>query len=659
MSIRKSFFICIFAVTIQVFLAAQTHLSVPLGHPVYHAIEQAQMRGLLRHLPGARPYSRAQILSFITEILNSDENRRFGGLTREERRILEQFRQDLSPDRDGLDLIRGTVSGERTYNDIYFSWELGFGFDAEFGVGVFPIAGGYRQSADSAQGFERANHPGSGDVFTAIDIGALNLSFMGDIGRNASYGFSLSGRVFRNPRSVLGTHNSMWRQDYRDSGPQHSLYRDIVIFSEPHAHFPFSHRKRWDGFVWAATNVNNRGQLAWPESVSIGYKMMPEFASSFFAGHVFFRVARLEREWAAMTPNGSLVLNQSAQPFLGMELTITPFDWIAISSLTGRLEYHNSFGINPGRPNNAEITAAAGEFQNSFSIVMAELNWRYFHAGIGSSVVWPTRLEWGYLFPFADNFLYQNNIGDFDNLALFLNLQGRYPGLGKLWFSLFLDEMDFARPFFEKSRMMFAFQLGASAHVPIRRLPFSTITISYTKIEPFNYTHPRITTPWHGDTLMQQNFVNFGRPLGSYLPPNSDEILVRFESLPSPHSRVRLQYQLIRHGATFGDRAVIGSSIWSELHPGTNIRHAQRKFFLRDGAYQWMHIVRLRGDYCFTGSNLPIRAFAEIGGVYSFFTDIRGEPNSGRAYSFRRIDTPQYPRTLRFIANVGIQIFPN
>jgi len=652
MFIKKSFFICIFVAAAHFSLSAQTHTAVPLGHPVYHVIEQAQMRGLLRSIPSARPYSRAQVLTFITEILNADADRRFGRLTLEERRILQQFQRELNPPRDGLDWVRGTYSGEQYRNDIYFSWEVGFGSDIGFGIGFFPIAGGY--SGGSA-GFEGANHPGSGDVFTSLDMGVLNLHWKGDMGRHMSYGASISGRVMRIPRSVMGTfYSDPWSGWHDPTDDIRPGSRRVTVFSEPHTYFPFSHRKRWDGFVWATTDVNNRGQLAWPDQVSIGYTFMPEFAATGLGGNVFFRVARLEREWGAMTRNSSLILSESAQPFLGMELITQPFHRMKFSAITGVLEYHNS-GIFPG--NRAEITRAAGTFQNAFSIVMAELNWQNLHIGMGSTAIWPRRFELGYVFPWMDNFLYQNNIGDFDNMALFLNIQGRHPALGKAWFSLFLDEMDFARPFFQKSRMMFAFQFGASRHIPIRRLPFSTITVSYTKIEPFNYTHNRIQTPWHGDAWMEQNYVNFGRSLGSYLPPNSDEILIRFETLPCPHSRLRLQYQLIRHGAAFGNRAVAGSSIWSELDPRTDERHAQRKHFLRDGAYQWMNILRLRGDYSFTGSNVPIRVFAEIGGVYSFFTDIRGEPNSGR-YSFRRINTPQYPRTLHFIASMGVQIFP-
>ena len=639
MTVKKCFLVCILAAAVHFSLSAQTHTAIPLGHPVYHVIDQAQMRGLLRPLPSARPYSRAQVLEFITEILNSDAGRRFGSLSSEERQILLQFRQELTPARAGLDWVRGTYSGEQYRNDRYFSWEVGFGFDFGFGVGIFPIAGGYRyQPGISDQAFHGASHPRPGDVFPALDMG-LTISWNGDMGRHVSYGVSVSGRVFRNPRSVLGTFESdPWNEDPRR----------VTVFSEPHAHFPFSHRKRWDGFVMAAGSGNH---LAWPETVSVGYAMTSEFAATGLGGNVFFRFARLEREWGAMANNGSLVLNESAQPFLGMELILVPFHRMKFSAITGFLEFHNA-GIFEG--GGAQM-GGSSTFHNAFSVVMAELNWPGLHVGIGTTAIWPRRFELGYMFPWADNLLHRNNTGNVDNIAAFFNLQGRHPAVGRAWFSLFLDEFNFAGPIFERTDVMFAFQFGASRHIPIRRLPFSTVTITYTKVEPFNYTHNRRQTPWHGDSWMEVNYANFGRSLGHYLPPNSDEILIRFETLPTPHSRIRLQYQLIRHGAAFGDRAVAGSSLWSEMQP--HDRDGLRSHFLRDGAYQWMNILRLRGDYTFTGSNIPIRGFAEIGGVYSFFTDINGEPNTGR-YSFRRINTPQYPRALRFIATVGIQIFP-
>jgi hypothetical protein len=187
--------------------------------------------------------------------------------------------------------------------------------------------------------------------------------------------------------------------------------------------------------------------------------------------------------------------------------------------------------------------------------------------------------------------------------------------------------------------------------------------VSYTKNEPYNYTHIREDLPGYQSNVMETNYVSFGRSIGHYIPPNSDELLIRFEILPAPRTLLSLQYQLIRHGATFGDRAVAGSSLWSELQ--WHRRDIVKKYFLRDGAYQWMHILRLRGEYAFTGVNWPARIFTEVGGVYSYFTDIdlrdsEGNlrpPNSGRG-TFKVINTPQYPHSLSFIATVGIRLFP-
>ena len=120
-----------------------------------------------------------------------------------------------------------------------------------------------------------------------------------------------------------------------------------------------------------------------------------------------------------------------------------------------------------------------------------------------------------------------------------------------------------------------------------------------------------------------------------------------------------MQYQLIRSGADYGNRAVGGSSLWSELDPwGRSEKQNLRKYFLEDGAYRWMHIFKIGGDYSFTGLNIPARLFAEAGVVYSFFTDIDGPVNSGPRQFSIVSDNPAYPRSTSFIGVLGVQIFP-
>jgi len=666
MFVKMSFFVCALIAAVHVFLPAQTHLSVPLGHPVYEVIEQAQMRGLLRHLPSARPFTRAQVLSFLDEILHSDAELRFGRLTDAERGIIRRFQQDLAPSFSGFDRTRGTLSFENENNAVRFSGQLGFGFNLDFSGSVFPIAGGFQgppppdDDDELPDFFAGANHPASGDTFAATDFN-FNFYFAGDIGRNFTYSLAFGVSLLRAPRAILGTANTFshgW--EYRSNDFESSAHynRRIFILSDSLSHFPFTFRKNWDGSVFYLDNVGAGGFQPWPQRFAIGYTMMPEMAGSAFNGHLTYRVARIQREWAGMSSGSSLVFNEFAQPFLAAEMTLVPFNWLAISALAGRLEFSPTVLTDPENLGGQKI--AAEVFQNNFSVVMAEFNWRYFHAGIGSAVVWANRFEFGYLFPFIDNFLYQQVIGDFDNFGAFLNLQGRFPGLGKLWFSLFVDEVspaDISGDFFNMTRMMYAHQVGLSVSLPwLSRIPFNTLTIGYTRVQPFTYTHTRENLPWYGNLAMETNWVNAGRPLGHYLPPNSDELLVRFSAIPLPGSTVSFQYQLVRHGASYGDRAVGGSSHWSELSP--RARNAMRSFFLRDGAYRWMHIFRLGGSYSFTSSNLPISVFAEIGAVYSFFTDIEGPVNPDRPGQFRRINTPQYPRQLSFIGMLGVRIFP-
>ena len=669
---KNSFWIYALILITQFSVYPQTHIAVPLGNQVYHVIEQAQMRGLLRFQPAAKPYSRAMVLSIIDEILQGEilrddilagnGTRRFAALSRQERAILEEFRQTFNPGRGGLDLSRGTISSEHVWNDAYFSGEFGFGAYLGFSGAYYPLAGGFTQDADSDDPFAGANHPDSGDLFSGFDSG-IYFSFIGDLGRKASYGLTIGGAFLKSPRAILGTTNTFspgWTND-RYPGDEGRRNRQIIAYSEPMTFFPYTYKTNWDGSVWYLGELNAGGFEGWPQIMSVGYYMIPELSGSLLNGHVSYRFARHDREWGGMTGNSSLTLNQAAQPFLAGEITFMPFPWLSFSALTGVLEY--GYMLETG---DSGIKDAAATFQNAFSINMLEVNYKnYFHLDFGSATIWAKRFELGYLFPFADTFLYQNNIGDFDNSALFLNLLVQYPGLGKLWSSLFIDEIslgDINRNFFNMSRMMIAYQFGGSFYVPwFSRLSFSSLTFSYTKIEPYTYTHTREIVPGYGNLPMETNWVNRGRALGHYLPPNSDEILVRFDTMPALNSLMGLQYQLIRHGAEYGDRAVGGSSLSSELDPwGRHSKPNLRKYFLSDGAYQWMHIFRLKGEYSLAAASLSVRIFAELGGVYSFFTDIDSdiEPNSGKKSPYQRIDTPQYPRSLSFIGSVGVRVFP-
>jgi hypothetical protein len=109
---------------------------------------------------------------------------------------------------------------------------------------------------------------------------------------------------------------------------------------------------------------------------------------------------------------------------------------------------------------------------------------------------------------------------------------------------------------------------------------------------------------------------------------------------------------MIRHGADYGSRQVDGSSLLSEL-ASAPFRSDVKKDFLNDGAYEWMHIVKLGGEHTFTqAALLPFTMFAELGIVYSYFTDT---VSSSQGYTV--IDTVEYPKSTAFIINLGIRMF--
>jgi hypothetical protein len=267
--------------------------------------------------------------------------------------------------------------------------------------------------------------------------------------------------------------------------------------------------------------------------------------------------------------------------------------------------------------------------------------------------VWPKRLELGYLFPINSNFFYQNNVGDFDNLALFADLEFRLPGFFKVWGSLFVDEI---RPdagmsrFFHLDRNMYAYQGGIKAN--IKWLPFGAFTARYTKVEPYCYTHEYTETPWNR-VLIDTAYLNNGESLGFYLPPNSDELLLRFESMFLPQAGAHLQYQMIRHGVDYGYGAVDGSSLRDKIIKGNNTA----KYFLRDGVYQWDHVIKLGGSYSLTSQNIPLSFFAETGLVFTRFT-INGDAGAGNEADYKTVDNAEYQAGTNFIFSLGLKVFP-
>jgi len=495
---------------------AQTHMSVSLEDQIYYILEQAELRGLCSPLSGSKPYTQNTIIAVIGEILLNENGRM---LNDTEHEVLQQYLNQYTNKKNGFDPQRGAYRKEKS---------IGAGLPLTFSVGTSLHSEGSFGFYDSFS----ENYSG-----TETWIG---LSFNGDIGGNVTWALNGEGGLSRAPRKELGWYNTYY-EDFPKGGRADGEYQNelIKVYSQPLTHFPYSYKKRWDGSVHYINALNDFN--SWPETASIVYNVRPELTSSFFDNKLIMRFGRLSHEWGSTPFGSSLALNQMSRPFIAVEGEFKPASWLTFSSMTGFLEFFNSKGEK----------ASGMTFQNAYSVTMLQLRYKnYLFLDLGETVVWPKRFELGYAFPLMSNIIYKGFVGDFDNLGVFFNVKAQYPGIGNIWFSFFGDEARFVSNMGELDRTMLAWQTGVNFSLPL--LSFSSIKFSYTKVNPYCYTHNRNYNPWYYGLRMETSYTNNGAGLGYYLPPNSDEFLINLKTMPQKNFKLNLQYQLIRHGADFG-----------------------------------------------------------------------------------------------------------
>ncbi len=614
-------------------LSAQTNASVNIDDSVYEILRSAQNKGICSPLSNVKPYTQQYIINKLYEIAaNLDNQEKI-----KELEIIQQYlaRYELE---EGVNLKKGYVKFDNHNSDFPATLIISDSIYGNIGSGF------YEKSYQNSTGF---------DVFN-------NFNFKGDLGENFSY-FCKAYMGFTDlPLEKMGTYEiGPWLYHDQTSQPP----RTITSWRN-NSFLPYSFSKYWDGSSYYIQNLSADGLESWPFGLSFAFGMSGEIHASFFNNMLELGISRQKREWGAMDDGASLILNAKARPFLAADFRLSPLDFISISGLTGILEAPNQEHINKaawymlkenedGTVEKAKDWEDSYFFQNAFSMVMVDLDFTNFHFDFGSTCVWPKRFELGYAFPLIDRVVYQNNIGDYDNMALFGNLKFILPGVGSIWLSGYLDEVNvFFTKFWEKTRAMFAIQAGVKADIPW--IPFTTVSFRYTKIEPYCYTHHAINyTPWYAHYI-SENYTNNGESLGYYLPPNSDEFNLQFNSNPIPALKLGFMYQLIRHGVDWGSGAGIGNNLYSEL---TNVNRGDlKKYFLRDGTYEWTSIVTLKGWYDFAGLGVPVRLNASLGYVYDWFTGIDGaEPGWKTEYHY--ISNDEYPSKHGVVANIGFTIF--
>lgn len=634
------------------FAFAQKNLSVDVDDEIYSVLEIAEMKGFCSFLPGAKPYTVSRIFKAIDEILEHEDE-----LKPSEIELLEKFKakHEINSEKKNSASHLAVQTKDEKY---HFSFLYDFALEGNVSGGI------YNKSDFNSVGFDLLPE----------------FNFRGDITKFLSYGFKGIFDLTYMPLKEVGNYSigypwyekdveEYFSGDLKDDGtPKYSKpesERFVKKFLN-NSYLPYSYKKPWDGQVYLLSNMSASGTEGWATEFGVSGSVLAEIKASFLDDRLTIGAGRQSHEWAAMDNGSSLVLNKQARPFFEFNTGIEMFSWLKFSTLSGILEYPNADYMNSDSyPEDKDGVDDSYFWQNAFSVNMIELNFKYLHLDFGSSVVYPKRFEIGYLFPLFIYVEYQNHTGDCDNLALFGDIMLRKPGVGKVWASIYFDELNIQNNWFTETRVMFSGQVGAKAVIPW--LPFASVSTRYTKIEPYCYTHHAINYAPSYNHYIMENYTNNGESLGYYLPPNSDEFFFRFEMKPRSFLSTALQYQFVRHGADYGSQQVPGSSLYSELSRFN--RDELKKYFLHDGAYNWMHMVKLETTFEHKNVQRDLQLSLNLGFLYSYYTMIDSDnydrsiygnngncKNADFSTPYHFVNTDEYPVQFGVVMGFGFKV---
>jgi hypothetical protein len=616
---KKILFIFILALLSIQIITSQTFLSVEINNPVYVLLDSAEQRKLLNFLPPAKPYSKAVVINLLKKL---DRNRR--SLSNSEKDVLDYYLEDLSDNSIGSNPLSWGSEGDK---DSPGTFQTGFIID-----------GDYRVNGNNLPSWHMYN--------------GLVAYMKGDISSFLSYYGSAGGSVNKVAPDLFYNNVTLWVSRFADSRDLYPYYITDNVFNlyngndnnytTPGTFAPYQFYTNWDGHhTDPFTSGLNDGVSNVPMVALI---TRDELTAQFYKGDLTLRWGKIRREWGQ--GDGSLYLSGSAHPFEGFEAHVSPVSWFNYSFTVGSLgnwfvdSYINNNlvtnefledGITPNPDYdpllNTGITTNLGMFSEQKMISIQQMSITptdWLSLLVSSSAIWGKRFEMAYLSPLLLPFMTQEFNGDFDNVSLTLGFAMRLPKVGKVYGSLFLDETSGSsfEEIFKYARSMYAYQGGIQT--PISFLPFGTMTLQYTKINPFVYAHYFEEEYSSSSVPVSLSYTNEGQNLGYFLPPNSDEIMLKIETFPKPNLLTTFKYQLIRHGTNsatdFDGDGIPDGQIYGDIYIpydySTGISYPF-KDFLNDGVYDWSNIISLKGEYQF--SNYPLTVGLEYFFSHTFW----------------------------------------
>lgn len=523
------------------------HKIVPLSNSVYRILDHYESAGELGFLPQARPYTKITVLKFLGQLVHSEQ------LSQKEKATVNTYIADLTMESQGIPLASESTD-----------------------VGFVLLGLGAKTSIRS----------GAGEDATWSTSNILNPYLSGDLGEHLSFHASMGMAIER-------LAPDLFYQSYTKNGEVNFPYQPVGTAFQP---YQFGYETMWAHVP--ATGETGEGQPVRKE-LTAGMNYHMELSSSFYGGALQINIHNQQRAWGQ--DNHNLMLSSTARRMPGIEMKIQPASWIRYSYMTGSLFSYASQGNDY---KSSVYGYDMGQVQKNLTLHMLELTptkWLQITASGGN--IWSKRFELAYLVPFVLPHFTQIDVGDHDNLTMSLDVATQFKGIGKTWFSFFVDELSFTQSgsMLKMPRNRYAWQLGWKTALLSGLVPGTSSTLKYTRLTPFVYTHYPETGFNTFDTKrpLDMTYTHDQVNLGFYLPPNSAELNWSLVNIAVPNLILSMDNRLIIHGTNdLASENVY--QIYGDIYRdqrGTDIYQYPLLNFTKDGIYDWTVVSEFGFDW--------------------------------------------------------------
>lgn len=289
--------------------------------------------------------------------------------------------------------------------------------------------------------------------------------------------------------------------------------------------------------------------------------------------------------------NGRIILSDKAPTYPYLRLDYQPLPWLKFNYTHAWL---NSNILDSSRTYNTGTTTYGGIRQFYIAKFMASHSLQLtltkgLDLTVGESMVYSDRLNAGYFIPILffkayDNLVNNGNINAGSNGQLFVQASSRNQIKNThLYATLFIDELRVSSIFDKtKSRNQVGLTLGGS--VTDLFLPYLTLGLEYTRINPFVYRN----------MIPAQNYTSDDYQLGDWMGNNADRLIYTIKYTPLPRLKCMIRYQTTRKGGP----GTLDQQYFQQPQPTFlfDPQNHQKEWFAKV-SYEWINRLYLNSYY--------------------------------------------------------------